>query len=70
MNIVKKCEITYNAIKVVIVMKLINRKAYLNRLLDVKNVPDIKVITGIRRCGKSKLMDAFSEIVEKEDNAN
>ena len=60
----------YNAIKVVVFMKLISRKAYLNRLLDVKNVPDIKVITGIRRCGKTKLMDAFSEIVEKEDNAN
>ncbi len=51
-------------------MKLIDREAYLHRLLDVKNVPDIKVITGIRRCGKSKLMDAFSSIVEKEDNAN
>lgn len=69
-NIVKKCETTYNKTKVVIHMKLIDREAYLHRLLDVKNVPDIKVITGIRRCGKSKLMDAFSSIVEKEDNAN
>lgn len=61
---------TYNAVKVVLYMKLIDRKDYLQRLLAVKNVPDIKVITGIRRCGKSKLMDAFSEIVAKEDNAN
>ncbi len=51
-------------------MKLIERESYIHRLLDVKNVPDIKVITGIRRCGKSKLMDAFSTIIEKEDNAN
>jgi len=40
-------------------MKLIKRDYYLNKLLSVKNVPDIKVITGVRRSGKSKLMDAF-----------
>ena len=51
-------------------MKLIDRNSYLNRLLNVKNIPDIKVITGIRRCGKSKLLDAFSSIVEQEKDAN
>ena len=30
-------------------MKLIKRDFYLNRLLAVKDVPDIKVITGVRR---------------------
>lgn len=40
-------------------MKLIERKYYLDQLLSVKGIPDIKVITGVRRCGKSKLMDAF-----------
>lgn len=51
-------------------MKLIDREYYLQRLIDVKDVPDIKVITGIRRCGKSKLMDAFISIVEKETDIN
>lgn len=42
-------------------MKLIERKTYLDQLIDVMDIPDIKVITGIRRSGKSKLMDAFHE---------
>ena len=46
-------------------MKLIERKFYLQQLIDVMYTPDIKVITGIRRCGKSKLMDAFISYVQK-----
>lgn len=51
-------------------MKLIKRDFYLNRLLSVKDVPDIKVITGVRRSGKSKLMDAFIETFAQDENAN
>lgn len=51
-------------------MKLIIRESYLNKLIDVKNTPDIKVITGIRRSGKSKLMDAFIDYLKKDVNAN
>ena len=34
---------------------IINRDAYLSRLIDKKSNGPIKVITGIRRCGKSYL---------------
>ena len=52
------------------IMKLIKREQYLNKLLAVKNIPDIKILTGVRRSGKSKLMDAFIEMISVEDNAN
>lgn len=51
-------------------MKLIYRKQYIERLLAVKNIPDIKVITGIRRSGKSKLMDSYIDIISKDDSVN
>ncbi len=37
-------------------MKLIERPMYMDKLISVMGVPDIKVKTGIRRSGKSKLM--------------
>ena len=47
-------------------MKLIERKHYLDKLINVIGTPDIKVITGVRRSGKSKLLDAFKEYILKE----
>lgn len=49
-------------------MKLIEREFYLNSLINVKDIPDIKAITKIRRCGKSKLLDAFSETLVDDSN--
>lgn len=47
-------------------MKLIERKQYLRKMIHVIGTPDIKVITGVRRSGKSKLLEAFEEYVKTE----
>ena len=52
-------------------MKIIERTYYLNKLKDVMGTPDIKVITGVRRSGKSKLLEAFMDYIRQTDaNAN
>lgn len=45
-------------------MKTILRKRYLNRMIELKDTPDIKIITGIRRSGKSQLMQAYVEYLQ------
>ena len=52
-------------------MKYVIREAYLNRLLDLKGTPDIKIITGVHRSGKSELIKSFINHIKKnDDNAN
>ncbi len=50
-------------------MRLIERPLYLSQLVRLMNTPDIKIITGIRRSGKSKLLAAFSDYIVKTDSS-
>ncbi len=52
-------------------MRYIERTTYLNRLKGLRNTPDIKIITGIRRSGKSELMRAYINYLrDTDDKAN
>lgn len=42
-------------------IELINRPEYLKQLIENKDVNLVKIITGIRRCGKSSLLDLFHQ---------
>lgn len=51
-------------------MKIIERD-YLKELIGVIGTPDIKVITDVRRSGKSKLLDMFRKYIENNiEDAN
>ena len=47
-------------------MKTIVRERYLERIKALKDTPDIKIITGIRRSGKSNLMQAYTNYLKSE----
>ena len=41
----------------------INRPEYLNKLIEYKDKDIVKIVTGIRRCGKSTLLDLFHDFL-------
>ena len=52
-------------------MKTIVRERYLERIKALKDTPDIKIITGIRRSGKSNLMQTYMEYLKNNfENIN
>ena len=61
----------FKLLKVGDAMKTITRTTYLNRIMELNGTPDIKIITGIRRSGKSKLMQAYMEYLKNHfENIN
>lgn len=46
--------------------ELINRPQYLNQLIQNKDVDLVKIVTGIRRCGKSSLLDLFHQYLSEQ----
>ena len=42
---------------------LIQREEYLNKLIALKDKKIIKVVTGVRRCGKSKLLEMYRKLL-------
>jgi len=53
----------------VLQMKIIERIDYQNYIWDIKDAPDIKVITGIRRAGKSEIMKSFVKRLKTNDTS-
>lgn len=45
---------------------MVKRKQYLDKLIKLKDKQVIKVVTGVRRCGKSTLLLQFQEYLRKE----
>ena len=43
----------------------IDRPEYIKRLIEYKGKDLIKIVTGIRRCGKSTLLDLFEDYLLK-----
>lgn len=51
-------------------MHLIKRKEYLQQLINWRDKKVIKVITGVRRCGKSTLMDLYKSYLQQQGVAD
>ena len=49
---------------------MVERKEYMQRLLDWKEEQVIKVVTGIRRCGKSTLLGQYQEYLRNNGVAD
>lgn len=50
--------------------ELINRPEYLKQLIQNKDVDLVKIVTGIRRCGKSSLLDLFHRYLSESGVAD
>lgn len=56
---------------VVVVERIVDRPRYLERIRPFVDVPVMKILTGVRRCGKSTLLDMLAdEVVAKNPGAS
>ena len=46
---------------VVDVERIVDRPRYLERIRPFVDVPVVKILTGVRRCGKSTLLDMLAD---------
>ncbi len=51
-------------------VELINRPEYLEQLIQNKDVDLVKIVTGIRRCGKSSLLELFHQYLSENGVAD
>ena len=58
----------YSIIQLVGGIVMIQRPDYINRLLKFKDANIIKILVGIRRCGKSTVLDMYKDILIIEYN--
>ena len=47
---------------------IIERKEYLDKLISWKDKRIIKIVTGVRRCGKSMLLKIYQNYLKKSGN--
>lgn len=47
---------------------MIQRPDYINRLLKFKDTNIIKILVGVRRCGKSTVLDMYKDVLIDEYN--
>ncbi len=45
------------------IMRLIPRNSYMEKIINVIGTPDLKVVPGGRRCGKSKLLESLKKFI-------
>ena len=45
---------------------MINRPLYVDRIMAYTDTPFVKVLTGVRRCGKSTVLKMIMEKLQKE----
>lgn len=48
-------------------MKQVIRQNYLDTLIELKDKNLIKILTGVRRCGKSTIMMQFRDYLKSQD---